>query len=121
MFVAGIVLGAMVTALWLTDSRPIELDATLVNDLRQNKIENSGLLPVEVFSWKNLFTLQGFLVIILGGFLIGFGTRYADGCTSGHSISGLSNFQWPSLVATICFMVGGILTANFLVPVILKL
>ena len=78
------------------------------------------MLPPEVFNWSNLFSVQGFLLIVAGGFLIGFGTRYAGGCTSGHSIMGLSNLQWPSLVATICFMTGGFITANFFIPVILK-
>jgi uncharacterized membrane protein YedE/YeeE len=58
--------------------------------------------------------------MIVGGFFIGFGTRYANGCTSGHAIMGLSNLQWSSLVATICFMIGGFLTANFLIPIILN-
>jgi len=56
-----------------------------------------------------------------GGFLVGFGTRYAGGCTSGHAITGLSHLQWPSLVATVCFMVGGLVMANFILPFILSL
>jgi hypothetical protein len=65
--------------------------------------------------------LKGFILIIVGGFLVGFGTRYGEGCTSGHAISGLSNLQWPSLVATISFMTGGFIVGNFLIPIILKL
>jgi uncharacterized membrane protein YedE/YeeE len=57
----------------------------------------------------------------MGGFFIGFGTRYAGGCTSGHAISGLSSLQWPSLIATICFMLGGFITANLILPLILSL
>jgi uncharacterized membrane protein YedE/YeeE len=60
-------------------------------------------------------------MIVVGGFLVGFGTRYAGGCTSGHAIMGLSNLQWPSLVATISFMVGGFIMANLILPFILKL
>jgi len=56
----------------------------------------------------------------VGGFLVGFGTRYAGGCTSGHSIMGLSTLQWPSLVATICFMVGGFVSTNLLMPLIFQ-
>ncbi len=59
--------------------------------------------------------------MVFGGFLIGFGTRYAGGCTSGHSISGLANLQWTSLIATCCFMLGGFLMANVILPFILKL
>jgi uncharacterized membrane protein YedE/YeeE len=61
------------------------------------------------------------LFLVLGGFMVGFGSRYAGGCTSGHAISGLSNLQWPSLVATIFFMVGGFISANLLVPFLLHL
>jgi len=68
-----------------------------------------------------LLTLKGWLMTGMGGFLVGFGTRWAGGCTSGHSIMGLSNLQWPSLVATVCFMAGGFFMANVLLPVILKI
>ena len=81
----------------------------------------SALVPADIFSWDQLATLKGFIMVILGGFIVGFGTRYAGGCTSGHAIMGLSTLQWPSLVATCCFMVGGILTANFILPYILSL
>jgi uncharacterized membrane protein YedE/YeeE len=76
---------------------------------------------VDLFSWAQLLTLRGFILMVLGGFLVGFGTRYAGGCTSGHAIMGLSNLQWPSLVATIAFMVGGFIMANFILPYILAL
>jgi len=64
-------------------------------------------------------TPRGIALLGLGGFLVGFGTRYAGGCTSGHSIMGLSTLQWPSLVATIMFMVGGVLMVNFLLPLMM--
>ena len=72
-------------------------------------------------NWETLFTLKGFIVMVIGGFLVGFGTRYAGGCTSGHAIMGLSNLQWSSLVATISFMVGGFIMANLILPIILSL
>ncbi len=50
----------------------------------------------------------GLLGLFAGGVLVGVGTRYADGCTSGHSISGLATLNWPSLVATCCFFAGGL-------------
>jgi uncharacterized membrane protein YedE/YeeE len=81
----------------------------------------NSLLPPELFSFSSLFTIRGFIVLVVGGFLVGFGTRYAGGCTSGHSIMGLSNLQWPSLVATICFMVGGFVMSNYILPWILSL
>jgi uncharacterized membrane protein YedE/YeeE len=79
-----------------------------------------GLVPSELFNWSALFTLKGFFMIVVGGFLVGFGTRYAGGCTSGHAIMGLSTLQWPSLVATCCFMAGGFLMTHLLLPYILK-
>lgn len=81
----------------------------------------SKVVPVEVISWNALLTVKGLILIVVGGFFVGFGTRYSEGCTSGHAISGLSNLQWPSLVATISFMAGGFAVANFLLPLILKL
>lgn len=120
-FVAGIVAGGMITSLWLSNPEPIALNPLLINNLRQHGINNfTGLVPSELFNWHNLFSLQGFLLIVAGGFLIGFGTRYAGGCTSGHSVMGLSNLQWPSLVATICFMIGGFIAANLIIPGILN-
>ena len=80
----------------------------------------SGLMPVEIFTVENIFTLKGLIFFVLGGFLVGFGTRYAGGCTSGHAIMGLSNLQWPSLVATICFMIGGFVGTLVLLPWLLS-
>ena len=54
-------------------------------------------------------------------FLVGFGTRYADGCTSGHAIMGLSLLNLGSLIATAGFFVGGLVVSNLLVPLILGL
>jgi uncharacterized protein len=120
-FVAGILAGAFLA--WsVFHHQTGEINANLVEELNGYGIsKQKSLLPEEVFSWSQLFTLRGFLMMVGGGFLVGFGTRYAGGCTSGHSIMGLSNLQWPSLVATICFMAGGFLMANFLLPFILQL
>jgi uncharacterized membrane protein YedE/YeeE len=79
------------------------------------------MVPAELFSFENLLTVRGLLIMIVGGFFVGFGARYAGGCTSGHAIMGLSDLQWPSLVATICFMIGGFIMANFILPFILNL
>lgn len=121
-FVAGILLGGLFVALVLQNPGPVQVNATLSNELQQYGISNySGLVPSELFNWNTLLSLKGIIMIIGGGFLVGFGTRYAGGCTSGHAIMGLSNLQWPSLVATISFMAGGFLVANFVLPYILKL
>ena len=120
-FAAGVLIGAFIAWGWLSNHE-IPINSKLINELNRYGIsDHKQVVPVEVVNWHTLFTLKGFIMIVVGGFLIGFGTRYGDGCTSGHAISGLSNLQWPSLVATCSFMTGGFLVANFLVPLILKL
>jgi uncharacterized membrane protein YedE/YeeE len=79
----------------------------------------SGLAPREVFSWTALLTLKGFVSIVVGGFLVGFGTAYAGGCTSGHAISGLADLQLSSLIAVIGFFAGGLIATHFLFPLFL--
>src|SRR5687767_10179960 len=119
-FVAGIVAGSAI-AWYVFQHQPGPIHPALASDLTTYGITgHEKLLPEEVFSWNRLWTLRSLLMITGGGFLIGFGTRYAGGCTSGHSIMGLSNLQWPSLVATVCFMAGGFFMANIILPYILK-
>jgi uncharacterized membrane protein YedE/YeeE len=121
-FVFGIAAGAFLAATFLSDHQPINVNPKLVSELKEYGINDySKLAPLDIFNWSSLFTVRGFVLMVAGGFLIGFGTRYAGGCTSGHSIMGLSNLQWPSLVATICFMIGGIVMANFILPSVLRL
>lgn len=120
-FVAGIVAGAFIAAYFLQGPQQ-PTDKRLAAELAGYGITQlDGLLPKQLFSFASLFTARGFILMVVGGFLVGFGTRYAGGCTSGHSIMGLSNLQWPSLVATICFMAGGFIMANLLLPIILRL
>ncbi len=121
-FVAGIFVGGVVAMQLLSSGAPVAVNPKLAEELATYGITNyHGLVPVELFNWTTLFSLKGFLLMVVGGFLVGFGTRYAGGCTSGHAIMGLSTLQWPSLVATICFMVGGIAMAQFVLPFILSL
>ncbi len=121
-FVVGIAIGGFLTARFLANPEPLVLAAPTAEYLASKGItDTSNLLPSEIFSWEQLFTLRGLVFFVIGGFLVGFGTRYAGGCTSGHSIMGLSNLQWPSLVATVCFMLGGLIMANLLLPYILAL
>ena len=75
----------------------------------------------DIYSWSSLFTLRGLIIILGGGFLIGFGARYAGGCTSGHAISGLADLQIPSLVAVIGFFVGGLIMTWLILPYILQI
>lgn len=121
-FVGGILLGGFLAMTLLANPNPVEIHPNLAAELSAYGITNlESMVPVDVFNWSALLTLKGFIIMVIGGFLIGFGTRYAGGCTSGHAIMGLSTLQWPSLIATCCFMVGGIIMANWILPVILSL
>ena len=122
LFVAGVLLGGFVSAAFLMNSDHDSVNPKLVEEMATYGITDYyGLVPSELFNWDSLLTLKGFILMVVGGFFVGFGTRYAGGCTSGHAIMGLSNLQWPSLVATISFMVGGFFMANVVLPLILKL
>lgn len=121
-FVGGIALGALIGAQLLSDPNPVVLAEPTAAYLAEKGItDTSSLMPSEIFSWDQLFTLRGFIFFVFGGFMVGFGTRYAGGCTSGHAIMGLSSLQWPSLVATCCFMIGGIVMTWFILPFLLTL
>lgn len=121
-FVLGIFIGGMIAAHFLANPNPVILNEHLSGELARYGItDHSGLVPTQLFNWPALLTVKGFVMIAVGGFLVGFGTRYAGGCTSGHSIMGLSTLQWPSLIATGCFMAGGFIMANLILPFILSL
>ncbi len=121
-FVAGILVGAFVATALLTDPSPVHINPKLTAELTSLGIKDfSGLMPQDLFGWPVLLTLRGLTFTVVGGFLVGFGTRYAGGCTSGHAIMGLSNLQWPSLVATCSFMAGGFIMTNFILPILLHL
>lgn len=81
--------------------------------------DTSTLTPAALFSWSALFTLRGFVSIVIGGFLVGFGSAYAGGCTSGHGITGLASMQLASLIAVIAIFAAGFVTTLLLVPLLL--
>ncbi len=121
-FAGGVILGGVIATTALADPNPIQIAPQTQADLTALGVQNfDNLMPSDIFNFESLFTLKGFIFIVLGGFLVGFGTRYAGGCTSGHSITGLSNFQLPSLIATICFMAGGFLVTWLVLPFLLNL
>lgn len=121
-FAAGILAGAFIATKWLHNPDPAMVHPALTRELSAYGITDLGnMAPRQLFNFSSLLTLRGFVLIIAGGFLVGFGTRYAGGCTSGHAIMGLSTLQWPSLVATCCFMAGGFLMSNLVLPYLLRL
>ena len=121
-FVFGIFLGGVVGSTLLANPNPIKIAASTQQQLSALGVQQfSQLDPKDIFSFSGLLTIKGFILIVVGGFLVGFGTRYAGGCTSGHSITGISNFQLSSLIATICFMAGGFFVTWLVLPLIFKL
>lgn len=122
LFVAGIFAGAVLTSIFIPNDTPLQVHPALAADLAVAGIDDyNNLVPEQLFNWQSLLSLRGFIFMVVGGFLVGFGTRWAGGCTSGHAITGLSTLQWPSLVATVCFMAGGLLCANYIIPFLLSL
>ena len=121
MFAAGIVLGGAIAAGLLAAVGPVDISEATRDDLAKLGIhELSGLVPPQLFSFDSILSLRGFIVIVVGGFCVGFGTRYAGGCTSGHAITGLSRLSLPSLVAVLGFFAGGLLTTFFFLPLLLR-
>jgi len=121
-FVAGILIGGFLATQFLANREPVQVAPALLSELKSYGIEDtSKVLPKELFSLESLLSLRGLIMLVGGGFLVGFGTRYAGGCTSGHSIMGISNLQVPSMIATAAFMAGGFLMANVILPFILNL
>lgn len=119
-----VVLGAVIGG-WLSHSylsnNAVEINPEIAQQLSTDYgIESAGeaYLPAEIFSTDALSDPRIILILLAGGFLVGFGARYAGGCTSGHAISGLSNLQLPSLIAVIGFFIGGLVMINFLYPLI---
>ncbi len=121
-FVLGAIIGGFLASSVFSNPEVINLSDATVNALSQYQINPANrMVPQELFSLESLFTTKGFLLMIVGGFLVGFGSRYAGGCTSGHAISGLSNLQLPSLIAVIGFFIGGLLMTWLILPHILNL
>ena len=118
--VVGAVIGGFIAHQLLSVPTDIDLNPETVESLQSLGFENAGksLLPAELFSWDKVFTLKGISILVVGGFLVGFGTRYAGGCTSGHAITGLSSLQLPSLVAVVGFFIGGLIMIHLLFPLI---
>lgn len=119
LFTLGLVLGGFLAVRLLPNPDVVQISARTRADLLSLGLtENDGLVPRQIFSWSNLLSLQGIVFMVLGGFLVGFGTRYADGCTAGHAIMGLSNFEKSALIAVFSFFAGGLLVTHAVFPIL---
>lgn len=118
--VLGAIVGGFIAHFILSEPVNINLSDSTVNDLNALGFNNVGenLLPPELFSWDAVFSIKGLSILIVGGFLVGFGTRYAGGCTSGHAITGLSSLQVPSLIAVVGFFLGGLIMIHLIYPIL---
>lgn len=119
-FILGIALGGFLSIQVFGDpDAPLALAPDTEAFLRDLGLTTfTGLVPAELFSWAGLTTPTGLLLIVGGGFLVGFGARWAGGCTSGHAISGLADLQLPSLIAAVSFFAGGMLITHFVLPLL---
>lgn len=119
-FVLGTIIGGFLGGYLFVNPEPIQLASSTISELRLLGINDfSGFVPDDLFKWEVLGSGTGLTVLVLGGFLVGFGARYAGGCTSGHAISGLSDLQSASLTAVIGFFIGGLIMTYLLLPLIL--
>lgn len=121
-FLLGAILGGTIASQFLTPDEAISLSVSTTSKLNDLGFENvgSGYLPTEIFGIDQITSLPGLSILLIGGILVGFGARYAGGCTSGHAISGLSNLQIPSLIAVVGFFIGGLTMVHFIMPLIFK-
>lgn len=124
-FIAGAIIGGYIGIAVLGSPEPVQISEATTTYLQtvgihtpQTLAEGNGYVPTEIFS--NPFSLTNLLLLIGGGFMVGFGARYAGGCTSGHAISGLSNLQLPSLIAVVGFFIGGLVMAWLILPQLLQ-
>ena len=118
--VLGAIIGGYVGANFLSNTTAVVLNPETISDLKTFGFESAGTayLPTEMFATTALGSLKNLVLLVLGGLFVGFGARYAGGCTSGHAISGLSNLQLPSLIAVIGFFIGGLSMIHLIFPIL---
>ncbi|RZA01084.1 MAG: YeeE/YedE family protein [Sphingobacteriaceae bacterium] len=119
LFLVGAVIGGYLSSTVLGSDQPLKLSEATISDLAKLGISfDGGLNPAQLFNLEALASVKVILLLFIGGGLVGFGSRYAGGCTSGHAISGLSNLQLPSLIAVTGFFIGGLIMTHLLFPLI---
>lgn len=116
----GAVIGGFIVAHYLSVNQTPQLNPDTITTLKEYGFHSAGsaYVPAEMFGADALSSPYTVVLLLVGGILVGFGARYAGGCTSGHSISGISNFQLPSLIATIGFFIGGLVMVHFIFPLL---
>ncbi len=120
-FVVGIVIGGFLSHAALRVPAAQTISGHTLAALASLGVRDfSSLIPADLFSMRSLLTGRGFLLSVGGGFLVGFGTRYAEGCTSGHAIHGIATFQKASVIATACFFLGGLFSTYVVLPLIMR-
>ncbi len=118
--ITGVLIGGWISVSFLYNPDPIGISEATRSDLALLGItEFGGLVPFQYFSWEGLLSGPGMILIVVGGFLVGFGSRWAGGCTSGHAISGLADLQLPSLIAVLGFFAGGLIASFVILPLVL--
>lgn len=118
-FLVGAIIGGFIANQFLSNGAPVDISAETIQDLSKLGISApTSAQPDELFSINAIFSIKGFLILALGGLMVGFGSRYGGGCTSGHAISGLSDLQLPSLIAVIGFFIGGLTMTYLIFPLI---
>jgi uncharacterized membrane protein YedE/YeeE len=114
----GVLMGAGLTVAIFGVPTPALSQATHDAIARLGVNSVSGLVPTEIFSWRSILTARGATCMLGGGFLVGFGSSYAGGCTSGHGVMGLAARQVASLIALCGIFAGGLLATFFILPAI---
>lgn len=121
MVALGAVIGGFTAANWLSTDSAVAISSQTIEKLQQLGIQSAGTayLPNEIFALEQLRDPKTLALLVVGGFFVGFGTRYAGGCTSGHAITGLSNLQLASFIAVIGFFIGGLFINHLILPYLL--
>ena len=116
----GAVIGGFIGSHILTIDTTVAINPETISDLKTMGFNSAGkaYLPKELYDLSALTDLKSLSILAIGGLLVGFGARYAGGCTSGHAISGLSDLQVPSLLAVIGFFIGGLIMIHIFFPLI---
>jgi uncharacterized membrane protein YedE/YeeE len=121
LFACGVMIGAAITYHFFHHADAVDISTSTKEDLLELGLTDlTGLMPAEIFTGAELWSMRGLIFTLIGGFLVGFGVRYAGGCTSGHGFMGLSQMSLASGIAIFSFFIGGMIATYFILPLILQ-